>query len=436
MQIESSTKSNLKSMKSNSSQSREQLLNETQELVSSLQQKLNAVVICISKAWGGLEQVAAADSLHLVEKQLKVKFVCLNDSPVHRHLLDFNQRQSQSQKQTIEIELLYSAPRNAFDFLLKKKIDRWVTQEGVNLIHVHQTSLLGSLSPWLWRYRHVALVASRHIMNNHNKKDFFHSLIYRRLDSLLVMSETLRQNVLLTHNLKERQVKIVRLGIDFNLFQPDQCDPNSIRGEWGADADTVVIGLVGRIDPAKGQATFVRAAAGLCQMLPSKTKVKFVMVGEETVGSRHTVDELKKLIKIYQIEPHVVFAGFIKEIPKVMAAFDILVMPSRREAFGMVAIEGMAMECPVIVSNAGSAREIVGNEDYGLLVRPDDAFDLQKKIRWLLDHPEQREQMGKKARAYVREHFDIQIRIKRTLAVYDRMLRLRKVKPKSIGGLF
>jgi glycosyltransferase involved in cell wall biosynthesis len=133
------------------------------------------------------------------------------------------------------------------------------------------------------------------------------------------------------------------------------------------------------------------------------------------------------MVQQFRLEDHVVFAGYQENIPEVMRSFDILVMPSRQEAFGLVAIEAMAMECPIIISRGGSAAEIVGEEEYGLLTRPEDAFDLQRQLRHLIDHPEVRAEMGRKARAHVMAHYDRQVRIERTLELYNRALRRRKI---------
>ncbi|MCB0386363.1 MAG: glycosyltransferase family 4 protein, partial [Bdellovibrionales bacterium] len=114
-----------------------------------------------------------------------------------------------------------------------------------------------------------------------------------------------------------------------------------------------------------------------------------------------------------------------ENIPEVMAAFDIFVMPSRQEAFGLVAIEAMAMECPIVISSGGSASEIVGQEEFGLLVRPEDAFDLQRQIRFLLKRPKERKEMGKRARSHVLKHYDREKRLLTTLELYERCLRRR-----------
>jgi L-malate glycosyltransferase len=391
---------------------------ETQVLAESLKDRLNALVVCLSHSWGGLEQVAANDAVDVGTLGLAVRVLCLKDTPIHEHLLG---------REQVRVVPLDFHPRNYFDLKLKRCLDELVGS-GVNLIHTHQTSILGSISPWLWQKRAVALLASRHIMNNHDKRDFFHRAIYSRLDGLVVVSQTIRQNVLDTHPLRERLVKVVNLGLDFDVFDPEKVDSKAQRARWGADADTVVIGLVGRIDPAKGQDTFIKAAAGLLKSQREGEKFKFVLVGEETRGSESGyLEELKKMVEQFRLGDHVVFAGFQENIPEVMGAFDIFVMPSHREAFGLVAIEAMAMECPIVISTGGSAEEIVGNEEFGLTMRPDDAFDLQRQLRQLLDSPMQRIQMGRAAREHVKRNYDRRDRLRKTLEIYERALRRRGV---------
>ena len=189
-----------------------------------------------------------------------------------------------------------------------------------------------------------------------------------------------------------------------------------------------MIGLVGRIDPAKGQDIFIKAAAGLSVSQRSGKKLKFVIVGEGTLGSTgEYLEILQGLVKQFRLENEVVFAGYQENIPEVMSAFDIFVMPSKQEAFGLVAIEAMAMECLIVISSGGSAHEIIGNEEFGLLTRPQDAFDLQRQIKILLDQSEMRIRMGKRAREHVRKFYDRKVRVQKCLELYEWNLRKRGV---------
>ncbi len=383
-----------------------------------LKPKLDLLVACFSHSWGGLEQTAANDALDLGGLGLKVRVLCEVGTPIHQNL------KGRSEVELVEVGY---RPRDLFDLNLKRDLEN-LTQQGVNVVHTHQTTFLASICPWVWRARQVAVFASRHILNNHNKRSVFHRLIYSRLDALVVMSETLRRNVLLTHAIRKDRVRLVKLGLDFDRFNPEKVDVARQRAEWGADADTVVVGLVGRIDPAKGQAAFIRAAAGLTKNLKPGEKLKFVIVGEETLGRASTyLEELREMVRQFHLESMVVFAGYRDNIPEVMSSFDLFVMPSRQEAFGLVAIEAMAMECPILVSSGGSASEIVGQQEFGLLVRPDDAFDLATQLRFLLDRPELRAQMGKRARSHVLRQYDRRVRIQKTLELYQQALVRRGV---------
>jgi len=391
---------------------------ETGVLVDVLKNRLNALVVCLSNSWGGLEQVAVGDALDIGHLGLDVKMLCLEGSPIHENL---------AKRKEVQVVPVSFKPKNFFDLKLRAELNRLI-QSGINLIHTHQPSLLPSIVPWIWRKPEISMLATRHIMNNHNKRNFFHAALYSRLDALIVMSNTLRQNVLETHAIPEHRVKVINLGLDFTRFDPARVDSLRQRTLWGADPETVVIGLVGRIDPAKGQGTFIKAAAGLLKNQKSKEKLKFVLVGEETLGGPGShLEELKEMVSQFRLDEHVVFAGYHENIPEVMHALDIFVMPSRQEAFGLVAIEAMAMERPIVISRGGSAEEIVSDQTFGLLVRAEDAFDLQRKLRVLLDKPDDRLMMGKKGRQHVLRNYDRMMRVRKTLEIYDRSLRKRGV---------
>jgi L-malate glycosyltransferase len=385
-------------------------------LVSVLKEHFHGLIICLSRSWGGLEQVAAADSLELGQLGLKTRVLLLEGTPIHEHL---------SKKKDIDIFPLNFKPRDFLDFRLKKELERQIA-DGVNVIHTHQTTLLGSIIPWIWGKRNIGLFATRHIMSNHNKRNIYHRLLYKRIDKLLVLSDSIKKNVLDTHPFKPSRIQVVKPGLDFERFDPARIDSKKLRSQWGADDNTIVVGVVGRLDPAKGQGTFIRAIAGLQKTLKPDTKVKFVIVGEETLGSTiNHLKELKDMVKQFHIEDQMVFTGYLENIPEVMGAFDVFVMPSRREAFGLVAIEAMAMSCPIIISSGGSADDIIGDNEFGLKTRPGDAFDLQKQIGYLITHPDERKKMGDRAREFVKKNYDRRERLQNMLRLYEETITRR-----------
>jgi glycosyltransferase involved in cell wall biosynthesis len=382
--------------------------------------------ICLTHSWGGLEQTAADDAMEIARQGLPIRVACLQGSPLHEYLVH-HEREAES----LQVVPLDFVPRDFLDFNFRTFLHRQLA-EGVMLVHTQQIALLWNLAPWLWSRPRVALFASRYLISEQDKRNFLQRAIYTRLDALLVMSESLRNNVLATHPIRDRRVRLVSPGLDFSRFDPEQVDPGVKRRAWGADDETRVVGLVGRIHPNKGQETLIKAAAGLLKTsLSGRTralpKLKFVMVGEETLGStQEYLNELRAMVQQFRIQDHVVFSGYEENLPEVMRSMDLLVMPSRQESFGLVALEAMAMECPVILSDVGSAREWVGEQEFGLTVRPEDAFDLQRQIRFILENPDVAQQMGARARQRAIERFGKKSRLFKLLSLYERALKVRQ----------
>ena len=394
-------------------------------LADTLRGNARILQFCLSHSWGGLEQTCAEDVLEIARQGLSVRVACLEGSPLHEHLVHH-----EKESNTLTVVPLDFTPRDYFDLHMRQLLMRQI-EEGVSLVHSQQIGLLWNIAPWLWSQPRVSLFASRYLISEQDKRNIFQRAIYSRLDGLLVMSESLRRNVLATHPIRERRVRLVSPGLDFDQFDPRKVDTQSKRASWGADDETRVIGLVGRISPTKGQETMIKAAAGLLkESFSQKTqplpKLKFVIVGEETLGStQEYLAELRAMVQQFGIQDHVVFSGYEENLPEVMAAFDLLVMPSRQESFGLVALEAMAMECPVILSDVGSAREWVGEQEFGLTVRPEDAFDLQRQIRFILERPDLAQQMGARARQRTIARFGRKARLFKVLSLYERALKVR-----------
>jgi glycosyltransferase involved in cell wall biosynthesis len=385
-----------------------------EELRDRLAGELHILVVMISNAWGGLEQTALADVRLLMQTGLKVVLLVRENSPIDHAV----------KMESPQIRLLYCPDhvRNYFDGGLWRQLRHLIDEEGVNLVHCHQTSILGAVVPALLRRPHVALVVSRHILNSHNKKDPFHALLYRRVDYMLVLSQTMRRNLAATFPLPEKKLRIVNLAIDLDRFNPNVVSRQQMREEWGFPENAFVVGLVGRIDPMKGQDLMVKAIAQVRKTYPD---VYGVMVGNETPGlDGRYLKELQESIRQLRLDDAILVQPAKKEVPQVMAALDLFVMPSWSEAFGLVAIEAMAMGVPCILGRGGSAEEM--SQGCGAeLVRPQDAYDLARKVVLLRNSPVVREEMRRRGRAYVLEHHSKAVRIEKTLDVYARCYRRR-----------
>ncbi len=211
-----------------------------------------------------------------------------------------------------------------------------------------------------------------------------------------------------------RDADIIPNAVDTKRFHPSN-EGEEIRKKLGLE-DEKLITYVGRIVYHKGLEYFVQAAKYF-----DKQNAKFLLVG---VGDFRS--ELEEIIEREGLEDKVIFAGRVpnEELPNYYAATDVFVLPSvsRLEAFGIVALEAMASEVPVIVSDIPGVREVIVEGKHGLLTEPMNSRDLAGKIRTLIENPDLAERMGRNGRKWVEENFRWDIVAKDIEEVYKSIL--------------
>lgn len=174
--------------------------------------------------------------------------------------------------------------------------------------------------------------------------------------------------------------------------------------------------FVGRLVYYKGCKTLLEAFA-------SVRNAELVMIGEGPLKQ-----ELICLAERLEVSERVHFLGNVEDavLDENFAACDVFVLPSiaRSEAFGLVQTEAMVYEKPVINTNLPSGVPYVSiHKQTGLTVEPEDVKGLADAMNWMVGHKEEREEMGKRARARVKECFQLQDMLDGVLALYRELCR-------------
>ena len=184
---------------------------------------------------------------------------------------------------------------------------------------------------------------------------------------------------------------VIPNGVDLQKYQRDAAAHARLRQELGLAENTFIIGHVGRFHPDKDHTTLLTA----CKIFFEKTAsdVHFVLVGLD-------VDEnnayLQGLLESYNLQSKVHLLGLRKDIPLIMAGFDLFTLSSRTEASPLVILEAMASSLPCVATDVGDVGDMLG--DTGLLVPPLDPPALAAAWLVLLQmDPEQRGVLGRKA---------------------------------------
>jgi len=168
---------------------------------------------------------------------------------------------------------------------------------------------------------------------------------------------------------------------------------------------------VARLEPEKGHPTLLEAWPAVLGRVPD---VYLLIIGE---GSRR--EALEAQARELRIAHRVVFTGRRDDVPAVTAALDVAVLPSYREAQGLVILEAMALSRPVVASNVGGIPEMIEDGVTGLLVEPHDAEGLTRAItRLLTDHP-LADTIARQAHDMVHERFDVELMVEAIQEIYD-----------------
>jgi glycosyltransferase involved in cell wall biosynthesis len=123
------------------------------------------------------------------------------------------------------------------------------------------------------------------------------------------------------------------------------------------------------------------------------------------------------------LERRVIMTGFRRDVPEVMAALDVLALPSiKSEAMSQVIPQALAVGTPVVASTVGGSPELIRDEENGRLVPPGDSRALADAILALLRDPERARAMARAGQAMVRERYTIDATMARTTAVYRELV--------------
>jgi glycosyltransferase involved in cell wall biosynthesis len=171
---------------------------------------------------------------------------------------------------------------------------------------------------------------------------------------------------------------------------------------------------IGRLIPIKGHEILLRAFAAA---LRERDELML-----ELAGSGPLEPELRAQTQALGIEDSVAFLGHVTPVQPLLERAAAVVVPSLGEGFGMVALEAMERERPVVASAVGGLPEIVRDGETGLVVPPGDADALAQALLGVIGDRERAESFGRAGRARALEHFS-QVRCtERTLLVYDELL--------------
>ncbi len=300
--------------------------------------------------------------------------------------------------------------RNALDVRSAHALARFVYARQIEVVHAHVARDYPLAAMAAWRNRRAKLIVTRHVLFRLNR---LHALTLARASRVIAVSRAVERSLLAQKILPPRKVTVIPNGIDFSRFDTDNTR-EEFRRQLQVAPGSLLVGTVGELKRQKGQEDFLRAAAVVAR---GDESAHFIIAGG---GERRAA--LEQLAAELQLKNRVSFTGWVDEVAPLLRALDVYVSASHTESFGLAIVEAMAAGLPVVTTATEGAREIIDDEETGLVVPVGDHAALASSILRLLKNETERARLGQSASAAARERFSLDRMVDATEKVYEEMM--------------
>jgi glycosyltransferase involved in cell wall biosynthesis len=317
------------------------------------------------------------------------------------------------------------------------KLYRLFCREQPDIVHTHtaKAGTVGRLAGLLYRWLTPRALLGRprpcrfvhtyhgHIFHNYYgpaKTRVFLTVekVLARLgtDRIVVVSEQQRREINEEFAVgRASQFAVIPLGLDLTVYAGWQQRRNIFRDELKANADDILVGIVGRLTEIKNHELFLQAAALYKEQFatgPSPARVRFVVIGDG-----HLRHKLERQAKANGLVDDVSFVGSRRDPENFYPALDIVALTSRNEGTPLTLIEAMATARPVISTAVGGVVDLLGQSlsegdkgafvvcERGISVRPDDARGFAAGLAHLATDKSLRREIGERGLQFVLTHY-------------------------------
>jgi len=293
-----------------------------------------------------------------------------------------------------------------------KRIRDYVVAHQIRIVHTHsvRTSLAAAVA--LAGLHQTIHLATEHLFYSpwDRRRGVAYTLLDRFSlylpDHIVAISHRMYHQIVALPGVSARRVTVIRTAVDCEAFYvPDQRE--SCRSEFGLAPESRVVGYTGRLEKQKRLDLLLE---GFSQVLARHPQAHLMIVGEGWLRPK-----LEALAASLGISHAVIWTGFRQDIPRLLAAIDIYMLPSANEGFSASMLEAMAAGKPVIATDVGGAKEVVIDKRTGILIPPGSASAIASAIIDLLDHPEKQAALAQAGRSRVVQEFGVQ----RMVAAYQ-----------------
>jgi glycosyltransferase involved in cell wall biosynthesis len=285
-------------------------------------------------------------------------------------------------------------------------LTRFLRKKRYHIVHTHN-SKAGFIGRLAAKWAGVPIIVHTvHGFAFHDREPAWRQILFRNLerlasrwcDKMVFISQPLIDWALRDRITRREKIQKIYSGIELDHFEPVPDEQRkALKEAWGIREEAPVVGIVSKLWEGKGHTILIHAFEGLKQEIPEAVLV--------IVGEGYLQDELSDLVDRLGLKGSVLFTGFQMDVRRIIATFDVAVLPSFFEGMGRVLLEAMAMGKPVVASSVGGIPDLVHHGKTGLLVTPGSVSELKSGLITLIRNKALAKQMGEEGRKRISEEF-------------------------------
>jgi len=333
------------------------------------------------------------------------RIICRPDMPLHERAA------------RLGLDVLPIRMRGEFDVWAAKKIARAVKEADAQIVHLHaphaqSIGLMASVFPGVRTH----LIAARRVDFSVRKHALHPTRLKygKRISRIVAVSHAIK-NVLIDDGIPAERIRVVHSGIDLTRHEGARPSP-TLRDELGIGPATKLVGAVGALVGHKAHRYLLDAIPKVRAELPD---TRFVIAGDGELRP-----DLEKQARDLKITDCLTFLGFRRDVFEITAALDLFVTSSVEEGLGTSTLDAMALERPVVATDAGGIPEIVHDGVNGRLVARANPTAFAQAIVEMLRDPQTARFLAAEGRRTVVEEFSVEHMVEGTIDVYREVLGL------------
>jgi glycosyltransferase involved in cell wall biosynthesis len=333
----------------------------------------------------------------------------------------------QGKVEMVEIPELVREVSPVKDVVALWKIYRFIRRGRFDLVHTHtsKAGILGRVAAWLAGVPCLVHTPHGHIFTGYAGRSLTALFVLLErwaatfTDRIIGLTDQESRDHLERKIGRPEQFVSIPSGVELEAFEKAQGEAHAVKTSLGLPLSARLIGSVGRLEPVKGHVYLLEAFLTLALRFPD---LYLALVGEGEL-----LPQLRSRARSEGLADRILFLGWRDDIPGLLQAFDLFVLPSLNEGMGRALVEAMAAGLPIVAARAGGVPEVLAEGGAGLLVEAGSALALARGIETLLLDPARGVRLGTRARE--RAHrYSVEAMLEKLGALYRELLGSEGVK--------